>query len=345
MLEEIKNTCDKHGVKLIYLVKFGSHLYGTNTPASDTDYKGLFLPSKEQLFLQNVSKHITYSTGDGGGKNTAEDIDVQLWSLQYFLSLVSKGETNALDLLYSFTYPEIVEYIDTPMGDIHNLHNKLFDIRHCKAFVGYAISQAKKYGIKGSRLGVLKKVYELIPELLKGLPSKLQMDITEIRLSSILNEIVERCYDTSYCFTKMIGAKGHEPVNSLILCGKVHQGSIKLIEFIQRVNTEYERYGKRAEEAEKNNGIDWKALSHAVRALGQMRQLIDNGIIQYPLYNAKEILDIKLGKSTFKEVEKIIYEGIAEIDAKLNDPNLEIFNKKDKNVINGIILGAYNEKI
>jgi predicted nucleotidyltransferase len=31
---------------LLYLTKFGSHLYGTNGPNSDADYKGFYLPSK-----------------------------------------------------------------------------------------------------------------------------------------------------------------------------------------------------------------------------------------------------------------------------------------------------------
>jgi len=345
MLNEIHKRCAKEDVKLIYLVKFGSHLYGTNTPESDTDYKGIFLPSKEQLLLQDVTKHITWSTGDKDGKNSNEDIDVQLWSLQYFLQLVSKGETNALDLLFSCTYPEIIEYSDFPMEQIQFSYDKLFNIRHCKAFVGYAIGQAKKYGIKGSRLGVLKKVNTMLPDLCIGLESHYQMDIKQIKLSDVLDSIVEACYDSSYCFTKMIGAKGHEPVLSLVLSGKIHQGSIKLVEFIERIATEYKRYGKRAEEAEKNNGIDWKALSHAVRALSQMKQLINTGRIQYPLDNAEYILNIKLGNSSFKEVEKLIYDGISEIDEKLNDPDLVIRNKKDKNVIKSIILGAYDAEV
>jgi len=341
MLNEVQNICDEHGVRLIYFVKFGSHLYGTNTPNSDTDYKGIFLPSKDQLLLQNVSKSITFSTGDNN-KNTKDDIDVQLWSLHYFLKLVSKGETNALDLLFSFTYPEIIKYSDSQMSQIHNQYNKLFNIKHCKSFIGYAIGQAKKYGIKGSRLGVLKKVNDIIPEIVKGLSSNLQMDIKQIKLSYVIDEIINKCFDSSYCFTKLISKNGHDPVKSLVLCGKVHQGNIKLLEFIKRINTDYLKYGKRAEEAEKNNGIDWKALSHAVRSLFQMKQLINSGYIQYPLYNANEILDIKLGKLTFKKVEKLIYDGIIEIDNKLNDENLKIFNKKDNNVIKEIILGYYN---
>lgn len=39
---------------IILLTKFGSHLYGTNTP----DYKGIFIPTKEQLLLCDFPKTI-----------------------------------------------------------------------------------------------------------------------------------------------------------------------------------------------------------------------------------------------------------------------------------------------
>ena len=157
-----------------------------------------------------------------------------------------------------------------------------------------------------------------------------------------MDSIVERCYDSSYCFTKMVGTEGNKCM-SLVLIGKVHQGSIKLTEFIERIEGEYDKYGKRAEEAEKNQGIDWKALSHAVRALTQMKQLIDTGSISYPLHNAKYILGIKLGDKPYKEVEKLIYDGINEIDARLQDPDLIVLNTKHEYVIKDIILGAYND--
>ncbi len=31
-------------------IKVGSHLYGTNTPTSDIDYSGIFLPNKALVF-------------------------------------------------------------------------------------------------------------------------------------------------------------------------------------------------------------------------------------------------------------------------------------------------------
>ena len=70
---------------------------------------------------------------------------------------------------------------------------------------------------------------------------------------------------------------------SLILCGKVHSGHISVYEFLERVEKEYKKYGHRAELAEQNKGIDWKAISHGMRAISQMQMLLQNGQIDYPL--------------------------------------------------------------
>lgn len=50
-------------------MKFGSHLYGLNTPTSDVDYKGIFMPTLEELLLNSFPKTIVTSTGPEHAKN------------------------------------------------------------------------------------------------------------------------------------------------------------------------------------------------------------------------------------------------------------------------------------
>ena len=45
-------------VKLV----FGSRLYGTSTPESDKDFKGVFLPSREEILLGKIPKSLTEKT-------------------------------------------------------------------------------------------------------------------------------------------------------------------------------------------------------------------------------------------------------------------------------------------
>jgi hypothetical protein len=330
ILYEIQKKCENEGVELIYLSKFGSHLYGTNTENSDTDFKGIFLPSFKQCVLGKVSKSFNFSTGDEHTRNTKEDVDVSLWSLQYFLHLVSKGETNALDLLFSFTNEKMVTYVDNKMLEIFKNTDKLFDIKNCNAFIGYAIGQAKKYGIKGSRLGILKKIQQITEE------AKKNYDPND-RLDNLIPKIIYNCFDSSYCFLKEI-----KEIKCLLICGKVHQGNITIDDFSSRIKKECNKYGNRTELAEKNLGIDWKAISHAVRCLDQMEELIKSGKIKYPLKTANELLKIKNGEIHFPYVRDFITMKIDEIDKKLKDEDFKPLNKLDNKLVEDIVLNFYN---
>jgi DnaJ-domain-containing protein 1 len=58
----------------------------------------------------------------------------------------------------------------------------------------------------------------------------------------------------------------------------------------------YDSYGERARQAERNEGIDWKAVSHAFRAGYQLKEIYETGDLKYPLKDAQYILEIKQGK-------------------------------------------------
>lgn len=50
---------------------FGSHLYGTSTENSDRDYKGIYIPTKEECYLNSIIKSINRKTRENtNSKNT-----------------------------------------------------------------------------------------------------------------------------------------------------------------------------------------------------------------------------------------------------------------------------------
>src|ERR1019366_365533 len=71
-------------------------------------------------------------------------------------------------------------------------------------------------------------------------------------------------------------------------------------------------YGKRALQAGGQQGVDWKALSHAVRVGTQAIELLRTGNVTFPLANAGHLLDIKLGRLLYKEVSTEI-EGLVDL--------------------------------
>ncbi|MFA5753336.1 MAG: nucleotidyltransferase domain-containing protein, partial [Bacteroidales bacterium] len=84
----------------IVKMKFGSVLYGTNTPESDTDIKGVFLPTYRDCLLNRISRCRVESSGPKGAKNTSSDTDEETYSLHYFMQLLREGQVVALDMLF-----------------------------------------------------------------------------------------------------------------------------------------------------------------------------------------------------------------------------------------------------
>jgi hypothetical protein len=101
----------------------------------------------------------------------------------------------------------------------------------------------------------------------------------------------------------------------LRLCGKLHEGTIHMEEFARRVGADMGRFGERAREAERNHGMDLKALSHALRALMQIEELLTTGTIRFPLKRREELVAVKEGQIDRDEVESRILKYLDAVDA------------------------------
>lgn len=278
----------------IVYMKFGSHLYGTNTPESDTDYKGVFIPSPRDVLLGRIPKTIHTSTGNPSLKNTPKDVDVEWFSLHQFLKLACEGQTVAIDMLHA-----PLSWADHYTDEWHQLHVRRhgFHTKNLKAFVGYARRQAAKYGIKGSRLAAVR---EVIAVLEKEDPSA--------KLWSVLHKVPmnEYCYpESTLDLVKHIGVLGQLPCTGrhfYTVCGRKLEITISITTALEPLRKFEENYGARAEQAARNEGIDWKAVSHAIRAAIELRSLFMTGEIVFPLMAADYLLKIKRGELDYLTV-------------------------------------------
>ncbi len=275
----------------IVRIKFGSHLYGTSTPESDTDFKSVHVPEASDILLQRVKDSVSLSpkrTKAENEKNTAEDQDDESYSLQKFLRLAAEGQTVAIDMLFA-PNPELTSDLwKTIQRHRHRLLTK-----KSASFVGYCRTQANKYGIKGSRMAAAKEAAEGFERWLRihGPTTKVHeiMSDTPRTLSEHV-EVVEKettpgKFETYFvCCNRMVGFKN----------------TIKEAAHIYR--RIYDEYGARARAALNNEGIDWKALSHAVRVGQEAIELLEHHSVTFPLPNARHILDIKQGKLSYAQV-------------------------------------------
>lgn len=88
-------------------------------------------------------------------------------------------------------------------------------------------------------------------------------------------------------------------------------------------------YGDRTAEAERQAGVDWKALSHAVRVGREAVELFTTGRLQFPLVCAPHLLAIKLGQvphaTVTAEIEAMLteVEHAAAASTLPNEPDLK----------------------
>lgn len=302
------------GDKLVYLSHFGSVLYGTNSEKSDCDLKGVFVPSVASLVKGTASHHYRFSSGANDSKNSAEDVDVELWSLQKWLNMLAAGDTGALDMLFSVYAKHVKPLVNENfLGEFYSKPSTLFDVTNNKSYVGYAYGQAKKYGLKGSRMGLLKDVREYLEERLVG------VDMEHVRAGEYFEELVKKFGHESYCFMKE--SKNPNEPKMLFLLGKGFCPAIKMAEMVQRLETEFNKYGQRVKEAANNENVDWKALSHALRCLLQVEEVLDTGFVQYPLKDAELLKAVKFAKYSWAEVEQMLLEHLRLMEEKLQNAN------------------------
>lgn len=277
-------------MQTIVKMVFGSHLYGTATPESDKDFKGVFMPPKDQIFLGHIPKSYNETTKKGSEKNTSDDVDTEIYSLHYFIKLACEGQTVALDMIHA-PNDMIIESSEIWKEIVKN--REKFYTKNLRAFIGYARRQASKYGIKGSRLNAAKKV---ISFLLDYEDSK--------RMAYVWNQLPIE--EHLYMFeTNRNGVRQYQ------VCGKIIQETAKIGYVLDILTRFYEEYGKRAREAAENKNIDWKAVSHALRAAYQVKELLEDNTITFPLKKACFLKEVKQGKLDYKntvapELERIM---------------------------------------
>lgn len=313
-----------HGAAVVVKMIFGSHLYGISTDRSDSDFRGVFLPSKAQLYLGRIPRTLTWSTRqDGAAKNTPGDIDTEMYSLHHFLDLACEGQTVALDMLHA-PDPMILETSEIWKRII--AERQRFYTRNLRAFALYARRQASKYGIKGSRLNCAKRVIDFcstVPQdmRLKQLWEQLPAGEHIVKLPEDANGV--RMYE---------------------VCGRKLGETTSVAYLRHTVDKFYKTYGARAEQAARNEGIDWKAVSHALRAAYQLKQLFTEKTITYPLAEAHYLRQVKEGRLDYLgEVAPVLERLMDEVEDLAGKSDLPM--EADRSYWDDFLIAVIDEHI
>lgn len=316
-------------------IKFGSHLYGTSTPQSDVDLKSVYVPDAEAILLQRVKGSINKQRPKNAGeKNYAGEIDEESYSLQRFLSLAAEGQTVALDILFapewSMTEPPSPEWREI----VTNRHRLL--TKKSAAFVGYCMKQAAKYGVKGSRVAAARNALAILEcgVAAQGTTAKLHEIATTIRAAVAVTE---------HTGIDQIEQVGGQVIDYWNVCGRLLQFTASIKHARDVVALMVDEYGKRSLMAETNQGVDWKALSHAVRVSTQAIELLSTGNVTFPLANAAHMIDIKLGHIPYQDVAAEIEDLLICVERAAETSRLP--EEPDRAWIDAFVAKVYAEEV
>ena len=111
-------------------------------------------------------------------------------------------------------------------------------------------------------------------------------------------------------------------------------GDIRIDYFIQKVNEQFNQFGNRTKTiADTESTTDFKALSHSLRIMMEVNELLETSFIKFPLTYSNIIKDVKSGNCNVYEIINTIEESLSMTDTLLensdlpSEPNNELIKK------------------
>jgi hypothetical protein len=261
-------------------------------------------------------------------KNTAEDVDDQSYSLQKFFGMIAVGDTVATEILFA---PEPV-FADPDWPELQRIGRSLLN-RQCRGFVGYCRRQAAKYGIKGSRMAACEDIVALLEAAIEKHGTVASVSLAE-------TELADFCASHEYSRVEIITSQAGTDVPHLEVVDRKVPYTASLKTAYDIYAKVYENYGARSRAAKNNEGVDWKAVSHAVRVARQAIELLTTGNITFPRPDAAELLTIKQGVIPYSLVAEQLEELVEQVEIVAESSPLP--EKSDHRLIDETVLRYYS---
>ena len=348
--------------RLLFSTLTGSRLFGTDSENSDTDIKGIFLPDITDLILKKASNFYDFSTNKKRTKNTKEDIDEKYFSLQFFMEHIIKGDMNFIDILFANTNKKCTLHIDPLWEELIKNTDKLISKNITMSLRMFSAQCIKNYN-KTEKINLFIIIKNYIKQKLDDNKSK-----EKLTLESVISKDYNITYDENKKKeykkgNKVIGYIYAQNINGLfddfdiVRCFNNENFMIikdikipfneKLEDTYERISSIINNDGKKSEIISESKGIDYKILSHCVRIIYQVEELISNGKISFPLKDKQlefvRSIKFKITKLSYNEIIEWINQKIEAINNKLI-PESNLRDESDKEWIDNFILKCYDYK-
>lgn len=310
-----KELLGKFDGELIYLSKHGSQAYGTSTPTSDLDIRGVCIPNKR--YLMGFNSHFE--------QFDQHEPDVVVFSLIKFFKLAADCNPNALEIL--FTNDEDHLFVND-LGKRLLANREMFLSKKAKhTFSGYAMSQLKRikshkewlinppkapptreqYGLPEQTVipadqlmtafSFMKKKVETWELDLEPLDEAGKIQLTT-KLADILAEMSLSTSDSQH-----IAAGRSLGMSENFLAVLERERAYNTA---QRYWTQYQEWKNNRNEAraklEEKYGYDCKHGMHLVRLMRMCREILTTGQILVRRPDAEELLEIRNGAWSYERL-------------------------------------------
>lgn len=321
--------------RLILLALTGSHAYGTATPASDFDYKGVFIAPKDyylgfKLFEQKDSGWNEPGTGLFPMLDGIKDCTV--YELRKFLSLVGNNNPNILETLWM---ERDFYACVSPVGEKLLSYREAFLSQKVRgSFAGYAYAQIKRVDTHRKWL--------LHPPEKKPVPQDFGLNedhykpLTKTEVNAFIEflymlvrdciEFLEPAEQFRTLLLEKIDYKGllkQHPLPEEVL-PKVQEYTRATNDFIHLLHVsqsyrqalnEWESYCKWKSERnpqrkalEAKCGFDSKHMAHCIRLLRMGIEVLRDGVLNVnrkSAGDAGELLSIRNGEVSYEQVKEL----------------------------------------
>lgn len=289
---------DKKNITVLATLKFGSSLYGTNDETSDIDLKSIYLADIKQTLLGKAPKNFKLREAKPNEKVAAGDTEVEYIPLQRLAFDFLDGQTYAYEMVFAFLQEgNLVEYVNKDYraqltSFLKGLSSK-FLTSDISKIVAYAMHQANMYGLKGGRLNAFNS---LVSTLTPYVSKKEHIRLIDVK------EVLDKLIDTDHIYYGHVFSTvtGKKDLDALFINKKAFHLTNTVAYVVEEVEKMIAKYGHRAAKA-RDNEVDWKALSHAIRISYQSTELLQTGRLQFPLQIADYLRNVKRGRVDYDD--------------------------------------------
>jgi predicted nucleotidyltransferase len=346
----------------LFLARSGSIAYGTNTPTSDEDYKGVCFSPRE-YYLGFLKK---FEQAQG------KDPDLTIYEIRKFFNLAADCNPSIIEVMW--VDPSDIIHC-SKLWEKHILPNrdKFLSTKAKHTFSGYATSQLKR--IKTHRHWLMNPIelqptrtqfglpeYSLIsPDQLRAAESVIKRKLDEwnidienldpaqrIEWQGKLTEMLAALQYTEKDLWKSGGNLLNFDKNFMEVLDRERSYRGAMTAWHQYLTWKKERNPIRAE-LEAKYSYDCKHASHLVRLLRMCREILETGKVIVKRPDAQELLEIRNGAwdydklVTWAEQEDVLLNEVAKNSKLSKQPDRVFLDNLCHNVVSwGLRLSSKN---